>query len=272
MPSINPLLSKVKLPGRVFQLPSKGLFYSEGVLAPSVNNGEIEVKPMSALTELKMRSADLLISGKVIHEVCLECIPEILRPELLLAKDVDAIFCFLVSSTYGDTKKIKAMHNCDAAEIHDYVVDIGKIISNPRNERLGADSLLFTVAMPNGQIAQLKPVTFQDTLNLMTIRQQINQIEMKQQPVPREMLEGMIINDISAVISYVEDQGVKVADRKQIEEWIRVLPKTYTDVIVAGSERSNDWGYDFKVTLSCQDCKNQYDYDLDLNPVNFFTG
>ena len=51
--ALNPLLAKVKLPGRVFQLPSRGLFYQTGVLSDSVRNGEIQIKPMSALVELK---------------------------------------------------------------------------------------------------------------------------------------------------------------------------------------------------------------------------
>ena len=41
--SNNPLLQKIRLPGRIFQLPSRGLFYKNGELDESVKNGEIHV-------------------------------------------------------------------------------------------------------------------------------------------------------------------------------------------------------------------------------------
>jgi len=45
----NPLLAAIKMPGRVFQLPSRGIFYKDGELDETCKNGEIHVQPLSAL-------------------------------------------------------------------------------------------------------------------------------------------------------------------------------------------------------------------------------
>ena len=69
----NPLLQKLKLPGRTFQLPSRGALYNNGEL--SSKEGEVHVHPMSALTEISLKNPDLLFNGRALEEVCAECVP-----------------------------------------------------------------------------------------------------------------------------------------------------------------------------------------------------
>ena len=58
--STNPLLARVKIPGRIFQLPSAGIFYKNGELAEGIENGEVHVHPMTALDEINMKNPDKL--------------------------------------------------------------------------------------------------------------------------------------------------------------------------------------------------------------------
>jgi len=276
MPSLNPLLSSIKLPGRVFQLPSKGLFYAPGVLASTVVNAEIQVKPMSALTELKIKSADLLISGKVLREVCVECAPEILNPEKLLSRDVDGLFCFLVAATYGDVKKIHSGHDCKGAQWRDHQVNLQTIIANPNNESLNHVDTLFSVKLSNGQTVRLKPVTYEDSLTMMNLKQSVAKADGAGEIFPLKLLEEIVVADLMSVIDWVEDtQGgevIKVTNKAQIEEWIRAIPKRFVDEITVGVNRSADWGFTFSVPIECPDCGSTYPYALDLNPINFFSG
>lgn len=275
--SPNPLLARLKLPGKVFQLPSKGLLYPKGVLADTVLNGEVEVKAMSALTELKVRTADLIYSGKVLAEVCKECAPEILQPNLLVAKDVDALFCFLVIATYGNFKKIKSIHSCEKADWHEYEVDLDQIISNPNNDALNHKELLFTCQLDNGQVVELAPMTYETSLMLMNQRQELTTLELNESKLSPERVEKLVLNDLMSVVAAVIDSSgpgdpVKVTNRKHIEEWIRSLPKTLTDQITEASNRAHEWGFRFEVPITCKDCGETYQHDLELNPVTFFSG
>lgn len=274
--SLNPLLAKVKLPGRVFQLPSKGIFYPPGILAETVRDGEIQVKPMSALVELKVRSADLLISAKVIREICAECAPEILQPEKLLARDVDGLFLFLIASTYGNEKTIKAVHDCEKGEIHDYMIDLEPIINNPRNKVLEHKEVLFSTELPNGQIVMIRPVQFTDAIDMMLMRQQIAQKEMvAPATITTKEMEDLVVRDLMAVIKGVSTGGpdsITITDPPKIDEWIRILPKTYVDQIVEAAAKAAEWGFDFNVKLKCKDCGSEFKHNMELNPINFLSG
>lgn len=273
---LNPLLAKVKLPGRVFQLPSKGVFYAPGVLSDTVKDGEIQVKPMSALVELKVRSADLLISTKVIREICAECIPEILKPEQLLAKDIDAIFMFLVASTYGNEKTIKSIHTCEKAEVHDYLVNLEPIISNPNNKTLDHRDSLFSLELDNGQIVTLRPVLFTDSIDMLLLRQHITQKEMTDATsITIKEMEDVVVRDILSVVKSVATGGlesVTVTDSKKIDEWVRALSRKYIDFIIEASIRTSDWGFNYNVKLKCKDCGEEFDHNMELNPINFLSG
>jgi hypothetical protein len=241
-----------------------------------VLNGEIQVKPMSALVELKIRSADLLISTKIIREVCTECAPEILKPEMLLSKDVDALFLFLVASTYGNQKSIRSMHNCENAEVNDYMVDLEPMISNPRNESLEHRDILYGLDLDNGQIVKLRPVIFTDAVDMLLLRQAVSKKEMDNPAtVTNKEMEEIVIRDITSVIESVSTGGVDsvtVADRKFINEWIRSLSKHHIDLIIEAATRSADWGFNMVTKLKCRNCGELYEHNVELNPINFFSG
>lgn len=279
--SNNPLLSKVKLPGRVFQLPSKGAFYEQGILADSVKDGEIQVRPMSALAEMKLRSVDLLFSGKALKEVCVECAPDILKPEQLISKDVDALFCFLRIVTYGAEMTVRSVHSCNTDKIHDYAINLETLIMNPNNKILEHKEVLYSVELPTGQKVNLKPVTFKDAIDCAHMRQELetkmfDKTESDHRSDHRR-IEALVIRDLMSVIKSVEvevelGKTTVVTDPQMIDEWIRSLQTTHINAIIDQAKACDEWGFDLKVKLSCKECGEVYSHDLELNPVNFFSG
>ena len=125
MENTNPLLQKIKLPGRTFQLPSRGALYQNGEVANA--EGEIHVHALSALAEINLKNPDLLFNGKAIQEVFSECIPEIKNASALYARDIDALMFFLRLVTYGPHFEISVKHNCEKAKDHAYVVNIEEL-------------------------------------------------------------------------------------------------------------------------------------------------
>lgn len=290
--SLNPLLTRVKFPGKVFQLPSKGLFYQPGILAETVKNGEVQVKPMSAIMELKIKTADLLLSNKIVEELCAECVPEILKPSALINKDVDALFLFLAIVTYGSRKEVKAIHNCDKyqivppptkklpdgrvvnaqPELLSYSVDLDQLAARPENEALNNRELLYTCKLPNEQVVTLRPVTFNDDVALMELLFKHAEVEREGRPLSSKDQEERMIRDAMSVIESVTSDNVTVTDRKQIEEWFRVISSEYHSLIIDAANRASDWGYRYVVPLTCKDCGEAFEYTLELNPVNFSNG
>jgi hypothetical protein len=157
VPKVNPLLQKVKLPGRIFQLPSRGIFYQDGELSSNVKDGEIHVHAMSAIDEINMKNPDMLFSGKAIEEVCKTCIPDILKPHKLLARDVDAIMLFLRSVTYGNFFEVEIQHTCPDAKKQTYSLNIETLISGMRYLDPTMTDQNYAVNLPNDQVVHLQP-------------------------------------------------------------------------------------------------------------------
>jgi hypothetical protein len=103
----NPLLQKIKIPGKRFRLPSRGLFYTQGELEDGVVDGEIIVYPMTSIDEMYLRSPELLFNGEAIDIVIKRCCPEIKKPLQLVSKDVDFILACLRVVSYGNSYTIK---------------------------------------------------------------------------------------------------------------------------------------------------------------------
>lgn len=263
----NPLLAKVKLPGRIFQLPSKGIFYEAGVLASHVRDGEIEVQPLSALAELKLRSPDMLFSGRAIREICQECIPDIIKSESLVSKDVDAIFCFLRIVTYGPDMTIRSVHECGKHEVHDYTVNIETITLNPNNKMLDHMDVLYNLILSNGQNVVLKPVTFQDAIDMSHLQNEVEKSISDTGSPDSELVNKTVVRDLMAVIHSVEG----ISDKLMLEEWVRSLQRKYFTEIIDASVASNGWGFNLNTELTCKDCKVKYQHNLELNPINFFS-
>lgn len=256
----NPLLEGIKLPGRTFQLPSKGLFYLNGVLDESVKDGEIHVHPLSALDEITLKNPDQLFSGEALRYVLPRCVPAILKPQDLLNKDVDAIMIFLRAVTYGPQYEFYAKHTCAEAADHSYVADIDAIISGMKMIQEEEVQEIFTVVLPTGQVVKLTPSRYVDVLNILKIN--MNRKNISADDVRRNAMD-MLLASIFSVDS--------ISDKAMIEEWLNKLPAPMTNRIVEKIEGVNVWGAKMSVPCVCKDCGAPFTAEIPLNPISFFT-
>jgi hypothetical protein len=251
----NPLLAKIRLPGRVFQLPSRGALYRNGEI-DSVE-GEVHVHPLTALTEINLKNPDLLFNGKALEEVCRECVPEIKKPTELFGRDVDALMFYLRLVTYGPQFDINVKHTCAGAKDHSYAVDIEKMVAEVK---FLDPTEKFEVVLQTGQVVVLHPVKFVHLIKLF----QMNTGKSELSP---EDVKANIVFNLTALIESVDG----VTNPKHIEEWVRQLTTPMQTQITEQIERMNGWGTASTTTLSCRDCGQNMEVELPLNPISFFT-
>lgn len=258
--AVNPLLTPLKIPGRVLPLPSAGLFYKSGELSPETVNGEIQVFPMSGLAEMKFRSPDLLYSGKAVTEVIKECVPSIIKPEKIISKDVDSILAFIRLVTYGPEIEIKATHNCEKAKEHSYQVNIEKIINESVQLTKEKYELFFNITLNNGQICQLTPLTWDDAVVIMQVSTMTD--------VDNEDVKRLYATNITGMIQSIDG----VVDREMIYEWSKLAPAPLTKQIQNSVNNGlSEWGTNFETEIICKDCGNKFKVPIDLNPSSFFS-
>ncbi len=257
--SANPLLEKVKVPGRIFQLPSAGVLYKNGELADNVENGEVHVYPMTALDEIHMKNPDMLFSGKAISIVFRHCIPDIKKPEELFAKDIDALMVYLRNVTYGQYYEIEASHTCENAKSHSYMVDVEQMVG--QIEYLNAEQLeaLYTVTLENGQVVKLQPIRYKHVLQILKMNENKRELSVEDQE------KNLITNLLNVIISV---DGIE--DRKQIAEWARAISPRMMNQLAEAIDDSQSWGVNTIKTLKCKDCGEEYEIEIPINPISFF--
>lgn len=258
----NPLLDRLRMPGATFKLPSQGVFYTDGELDASVKNGEVEVYPMTAIDEIVMSTPDKLISGKAIQEVFQRCIPQILKPADLLAKDVDFLMVALRSVSFGDTMEVSYEHDCEGAKNHTYTVNLQQMIRATKSVDPTLLAKEYQHTMPNGQQAVLKPLTYGHIVELYQMAAMT-----KANDLSEDDAQSLIINTLAGVIKSVDG----ITDRDLIREWVAKLPIGWKRQLEATAQSVTQWGVDFTSKQKCKDCKKTMDVHVTANPVSFFT-
>jgi hypothetical protein len=265
-PVSNPLLERLRLPGETFRLPSMGVFYTNGELDESVSNGEIEVYPMTAMDEVILSTPDKLLSGKAIEEVFTRCIPQIKRPREMLSQDVDFIMVCLRMVSFGQSMSVVYKHICKEAKDHTYEIDLQRLIKNTTSLDPTSLKIDYQVKMPNGQVVDLKPMTFGSIIELYETTMLIKQNQDQGELTEKEM-EKIIVGTLSNIIDRVDT----VTDKKMIVEWVTKIPLGWKKQIEQSAQNVSKWGVDFKVARKCKDCGVEFETLVNTNPVSFFT-
>lgn len=258
--SINPLLASIKMPGRIFQLPSRGIFYKNGELSDTVKDGEVHVHPMSAMDEIVMKNPDQLFSGQAVTAVFSRCITGIQKPTELLAKDVDALMIFLRTVTYGAGYEFMAKHTCDAAKDHSYVADIDSIIGSMVMLDPTIIEKSYTVTLPNGQVVKLRPNKYQHVLDMIKSNE-------NKKVITAEDQQRNLVSMLLGVIESVDG----ISDTKLLTEWLQAIGSPFVNKIGASLDDLNKWGSNLMWTCKCRDCGESFDVEIPINPVSFFT-
>lgn len=255
----NPLLTRAKIPGETFALPSRGIFYNEGELDETVKDGEVIVNPMVTMDEIILRTPDKLLNGTAIIDVFNHCIPQILKPLNLLAKDVDYLMICLRKVSYGDAYELAYKHDCKDAKEHTYLIELDKYIrqSNPiKKTSLKKD---YSLTLPNGQHIQMMPPRYWRVLEFYQSYNEEN--------ASVEELSDRLFKSIVSMIISVD----KVEEKEFIDEWIRQIPAGYMGKISEKIASASKWGPDLTAEFKCRDCGNDVSTEISLNPIDFFS-
>lgn len=256
----NPLLDALLIPGETFRLPSQGLFYKDGEIDESVKMGEVHVHPMTALHELVMKSPDKLFSGKAVNDVFSKCIPEVLQPSKLLAKDVDYLLMCLRVVTYGDILEMSYTHNCKDAKEHSYKIDLREVLRRAR--AIDPTSLKkYKLKLENGQVVSLRPPRYDSVIALYQALD--NSLEKED---GEEEIALRVIENLASMIESVND----TTDHDDIYEWLTHLRAGWIKDISDKIAEVSDWGVEQTCSIVCKDCNNSVEVEVPTNPITFF--
>lgn len=257
-PELHPLLSRIRMPGETFRLPSGGLFYEPGVLDESVVDGEIYVFPMTAVDEICLKTPDLLYSGNAVHQVFARCIPTVLQAGKLLAKDVDFLLICLRKVSYGEEMELSYTHECKEAKERKYKVSVQEFLKRSKKidpSRFGSD---FQLDLTNGQVVKMRPISYENFVTLL----QANEPDGDPQH-----LADRLYGSVAKVIASVDE----FTGQPDITLWLSKLPPSILIQVTGAIDKTTAWGPDGMVNIKCKDCGEEVQIEAPLNPLTFFT-
>jgi len=263
-------------PGVYVSLPSKGKWYT-GNLELSAD-GEVEVFALKAKDELRLKSPDALFNGEALISVLENVVPGIPHITEMPLADQNVIMCGAYLATYGNDYTLSI--TCPKCQsIKDYGVDLDKMLTKSKD--YATENFVST----NNYKIYLKPANLK-ARNVIAMNQfetQITQSQIDQPEVTEvdkvkaltEVYEKTLLENfelIVTMIDYVVDKvsGEKITDKDQIREIADNMNKRSYDKLFDVSMKMNEAGVDTTMNVACQDCKNEFQTTVNLDPTSFF--
>ena len=267
-------------PGIFTKLPSGGKFYKN---PPTLNaDMEIEVRPMTAVDELKLKNPDGLLNNESLLDVIRACVPAIPDPSEVPSPDLDVIMVALSIATYGHTQEfeIKCTH-CGAVnqvmkDMRPMLASFKKIDDDP-NIMVG-DMRVFVqpYSLKTRQLISDIMMNARRAAYQMRIKHEKGITDDEALTIMQREMNGMMndmsektFTSLSESVIAVDMDGEMVTDRNEIDEWVHMLAAPDARKI---KDKVTELGtvLNARHEFQCAECGKASVTEVETNPANFF--
>jgi hypothetical protein len=261
-------------------LPSRGLYYADGIVELNDDN-EVGIMPMTAADEMNLKNPDALLTGKAISELIKSCVPAVKDPQKLLSCDIEVLMIAIRRASYGDKSDMQSKcPNC--GHENTYSLDLETLLN--QTETLDSS---YEVILPEGLTVFLSPGTFR-TMNKQ------NKVLFENQKVQRAIGNNAITDDAALAIltsafqklsklnfELISDSIVKIVftdedgeeqeitKKNYIDEYIANVDKSVVDKITEKMKEIATVGVEKDLDAQWVECEHKWTAPIEFNPVNF---
>jgi hypothetical protein len=274
--SENPLKKYSQRPGTYVTLPSLGKYYP---VAPKLTaDNELEVRPMTASDEIRLKNPDGLMNSESLFQVIEHVVPGIVDARDIPTPDLDVIIIAMRIATYGEIMSVGV--GCKECSHNDsYEINLTSVIANARKieavDQIEIESLKIN----------LRPHTSES--NTMMSNYQVELVRAAKAfsaasgddrtPLNQNLGEimkrgGELLFNIAAkhIVSIITPDGVTVTDLEFIREWLTDLPAPmYQKIRDAVNELSQEV-ITRDMSFTCSKCEHTATVEVAFDPSNFF--
>jgi len=273
----NPLASYFRQFKLYLKLPSGTTYYKPDVITFTDTN-EVGIMPMTGKDELILKNPDALLNGEALIEVIKSCCPAINEPRSLLTNDIDAIITAIRYATYNDALETElACPKCNHKNV--YKLDLQYSIDN-----MTYLEPEYVVNLESGVSVFVKPYGFPELLK--GLHAQFEQSKLTRAIESESLSEDerlkifstafkelsivtytLMLNSVIKVVD--ESRDIDVSDKDDIKEFLQNIDKKSSDKISDLITEINQIGIKKTFTAICNECKHEWESEVDFNPVNF---
>lgn len=298
----NPLVDEVvsEIQTVSISLPSNGAFYTEDTVPNEVDVTDLQIKPISIMTELHLRDPFLLASGKAIPRLISQICPAILEPNNLCTIDIEAILiaCRLVS--HGKDYNVVVMCNNPEKDKDDkkkcsneipVQIDLQDFIL--RYSPIQDFSNYELILEKYNQHVFLRPMSYADSVELFkqsakATKHYKNMVEMVSDE-DEDITNTRLVNAYSSLIDEYMDMGIDtivdsihyvkaasgkiVMDKTFIKEWLLSVDRdSYNSIEGRIKSIAEDLKQVSMIHIDCPECgyKNEFNVDFDIQKLFFY--
>jgi len=273
----NPLTKYFRIPGISVKLPTGGQFFPAGAIELN-ENGEIDVLPMRGADELLLNSPDALMNNTAILNLIKSCVPQIKRPELVSAPDLDVLLLAIRVASTGD--KLELELPCPKCEVSNkFELDIPSMIQTAK-----PIPAVTTVRVTDEVVIQINPLTLGAQTRILvdafaeTRKAQSLDMSDDLSDDERNAMSNEIVQKIADINMYSVQQSIvkvivpdaEVTDRKHIAEFVQNIDRASLQKIRAKIDELAKLGVDKSFEAECAHCAHKWPAQVEFDPATFF--
>lgn len=275
----NPLKQYFRTAEIYTKLPSGTHYYTDDVVIFN-DDGEVGVSPMTAKDEVLLKNPDALLNGQAISQVITSCVPSVKNPDKLLSVDVEALMIAIRHASFGDDIELDA--ECPSCK-HKNHFSVGI------SQTLSAMTMLeeeYKIGTKSGLSIHIRPSTYHEVIKGYKAQFENYKIAkmLKNESIPEEEriraysqaftqlseINAELVCD-SIVKVVIEETKQEVSEKEHLLEFIREMDQKIFKTISDTLSNINSTGVKKEFGAKCEECEHEWETEIDLNPVNFFT-
>jgi hypothetical protein len=277
----NPLSKFYRTATLSVKLPSRGKYYSDGVVELN-DDDEVGILPMTAQDELVLQNPDALLNGEAVTKVIKSCVPDVKIPKKLLNCDIDVLMIAIRVASYGDDAMME--QNCPKCkEKNSFTLNLDNLLNHAdtldEEYETVLDSELTVYIAPSKfeNVVKQQKAAFHNTKLEQAIRDPDLSDEQRLK-ILSQVFEKMAnltfeqtLDSISKVV-FTDGEGelIEVTDKKHISQWLNNTEKNSIDAIQDKISEVNSIGIEKTLQAKCMHCEYMWEATIEFNPVNFF--
>lgn len=270
--TINPLQKYFRQPKIYVSLPSKGLFYKDGILQGDFSN--VPIFAMTGMDEILMKTPDALFNGESTVKLIESCCSYIKDAHYVPSLDIDVILTAIRIATYGEQMTVG--HTCkNCGTENEYEIDLTKVIEHyadrPYNNRLSIEDITIN----------FRPLNYREltdfNLENFKLQRLLGQLanvgdEEKQKHIDAvyEKLGQIQAQLFLLSIESVQTPEALVTDSEHIREWLANSNRGFYTQIKDHLEKTKDEWSMPKHDVKCSNCETETTLEIGLDQSNFF--
>lgn len=270
----NPLRQYFRRPAVYFSLPSKGKWYSEGIV-DIPEGGEIPVYPMTAIDEITLRTPDALFNGTAVVELIKSCVPAVKDPWKINSNDLDAILIAIRAA--GGQENLEIGSSCPKCENFatltlPLVAVLAQLKAGDYDSELVVNDLKIKfrpLTYKEMNEAGLEQFKIQKTFGNIDAIENEDEKNKKTQEAVRAITEATM-RIIGNTIEYVDTPETRVEQKEFIDDFLHNCDgSVYVSIRDHNAKLKNSTELK-PLDVTCDSCSHQYVQPFTLNATDFF--